>query len=48
MEEILHHQGCKNPVNNWINCISIGAGFLPPRVLYQYIISIIPTIIISV
>ena len=28
MEEILHRLGCKNIVNNWINYLSTGAGFL--------------------
>ena len=32
MEEILHHLGCINPVNNGINYISIGAGFHPSTV----------------
>ena len=40
MEEILHHLGCINPVNNGINYLSAGAGFLPSTVgcfLYQHI-----------
>jgi len=32
MEEILHHLGCINPVNNGINYISTGAGFHPSTV----------------
>ena len=32
MEEILHHLGCKEPVNNRINYLSTGAGFLPSTV----------------
>ena len=34
MEEILHHLGCVNPVNNGINYISTGAGFLPSTVWF--------------
>ena len=33
MEEILHHLECINLVNNGINYISAGAGFLPSTVL---------------
>ena len=33
MEEILHHLGCKNHVNNGIFTISTGAGFLPSTVV---------------
>ena len=29
MEDILHHLGCINLVNNGINYLSTGAGFLP-------------------
>ena len=32
MEEILHHLGCRNPVNNGIHYLSTGAGFLPSAV----------------
>ena len=32
MEEILHHLGCINPVNNRTNYLSTGAGFQPPTV----------------
>jgi len=31
MEEILHHLGCIKLVNNGINCVSTGAGFLPSK-----------------
>jgi len=33
MEEILHHLGCINLVNNGITYLSTGAGFLPSTVL---------------
>jgi len=33
MEEILHHLGYINLVNNEINYISTGAGFLPSKVV---------------
>ena len=36
MEEILHHLGYINLVNNGINYISTGAGFLPSTVLQRY------------
>jgi len=32
MEEILHHIGCINLVNNGVSCITTGAGFLPSTV----------------
>ena len=32
MEEILHHLGCKHPINNGINYLSTGAGFQPSTV----------------
>jgi len=32
MEEILHHLGCINLVNNGIKYLSTGAGFLPSTV----------------
>ncbi len=32
MEEILHHLGCRNPVNDGIHYLSTGAGFLPSAV----------------
>ena len=32
MEEILHHLACKNPVNNGMNYLLTGAGFLPSTV----------------
>ena len=33
MEEILHHLGCINPLNDGVNYLSTGAGFLPSTVL---------------
>ena len=33
MEEILHQLGCIKPVNNWIDYLSTGAGFLPSTVI---------------
>ena len=35
MAEILHHLGCKNPINNGINYLSTGAGFQPSTVWYN-------------
>ena len=37
MAEILHHLGCKNPVNNGINYLSTGAGFLPSTVVLPFL-----------
>jgi len=37
MEEILHHLGCVNLVNNGINYISTGAGFQPSTVSFVFI-----------
>ena len=33
MEEILHHLGCTNHVDNGMNYLSTGAGFLPSKVV---------------
>ncbi len=37
MEKFLHHLGCKQPVNNGINYLSTGAGFLPSRVALFFV-----------
>jgi len=47
MEEILHHLGYINLVNNGINYISTGAGFLPSTVVIVLTMKILIRIMIK-